>query len=749
MSFFAELKRRNVVRVGIAYIIGGWLLLQLTDVLSELLTLPDEIGPIVVAIVAIGLPIALFLAWAYELTPEGVKREKDVDRSQSVTPNTGKKLNNAILVLMAVAIAYLLFDKFADSGKMGSEPFSPKAAGQEVNAGDEKRNLTPAEAEPVVARQSIAVLPFANRSNREGDQFFTDGIHDDLLTTIARIGSMKVISRTSVMEYKGTTKKIPQIARELGVANILEGGIQRSGNQIRINVQLIDARTDEHLWAETFDRELNAENLFAIQSEISQKIADALEATLTPTEKDRINTMPTNNLEAFKAYMRGRQLMATRESTKLEQAASEFNQAVELDPGFALAWVGVADSHYLWELYGGFDRKKMLELAEGATQRALALDDQLGEAYTSLGQLYSQQFEVEKADAAFQQAINLSPNYATAYHWYAMSLRNRPLQAQKQVELMRKAQELDPRSAIIGVALGGSYIESGFYSKAERQLQKVLEMEPGFVQARSALAGLYRRTGQFDLSIKSFRLAEQQDPGNSSHLRGQAYIYLLIGEFEKSDAIRRKLEDRAPGDLNNGFFDVWSNLAKGNKPAAREAFNWLLPRAQKASLPLEFFGIMKTALGTPAQARELFAQSNPDWLVVDRWQNVIEQQQETACIFAWTLSQTGDPELGQQLAQLTIKYLTEDLPAVIEHAQANHSAAVCQIVTGDIDQVFTTNDTLLRHNHLDFDRTRASQFPFTAPFRQDPRYQDFLAEYDRLIEIQRQAVAKLDEEAGL
>ena len=171
---------------------------------------------------------------------------------------------------------------------------------------------------------SIAVLPFDNRSALEEDEFFVDGIHDDLLSTIAKIGSLKVISRTSVMEYKGTNKKIPMIAKELGVANILEGGIQRSGNQVRINVQLIDAVTDEHLWAEIFDRELTAENLFAIQSEISQEIANALKTVLSLEEITRINTRPTDNLQAYDAYLRGRQLMATRKVDKLQRAVEEF-----------------------------------------------------------------------------------------------------------------------------------------------------------------------------------------------------------------------------------------------------------------------------------------------------------------------------------------------------------------------------------------------------------------------------------------
>ncbi len=201
-----------------------------------------------------------------------------------------------------------------------------------------------ADPETIINKLSIAVLPFDNRSALEEDEFFVDGIHDDLLSTIAKIGSLKVISRTSVMEYRDTNKKIPVIAKELGVANILEGGIQRSGNQVRINVQLIDAVTDEHLWAEIFDRELTAENLFAIQSEISQNIANALKTVLSLEEKTRINTRPTDNLQAYDSYLRGRQLMATREAAKLEQAVEEFNKAVELDPQFALAWVGVADA---------------------------------------------------------------------------------------------------------------------------------------------------------------------------------------------------------------------------------------------------------------------------------------------------------------------------------------------------------------------------------------------------------------------
>ncbi len=747
MSFFNELKRRNVIRVGIAYVVVCWLVLQFADVVLDNIDAPSWVFQVIMLVLAIGLPLVLVFAWAFEMTPDGIKKERDVDRSQSITPRTGQKLNNAILALMAVGIAYLLYDKFSVEGP---DPIPAPANGMAENSTSGKPDPAldiNAEAAPAIKRQSIAVLPFANRSNREEDQFFTDGIHDDLLTTIARIGSMKVISRTSVMEYKNTTKNIRQIAKELGVTNILEGGIQRSGNQIRINVQLIDAITDEHLWAEIFDRELTAENLFAIQSEISQKIADALEATLTPSEKDRINRMPTDNLEAFSAYIRGRQLMATRESGQLEQATAEFNQAVELDPNFALAWVGVADSHFLWMLYGTPDRQESLEIMETAITRALIIDDQLGEAYATLAQLESERRENEKTETAFKRAIELNPNYATAYHWYSNWMGDFPLRAQEQIQMGRKAVELDPRSAIIGATLGAAYIRSGFYSKAERQLQKVLELKPRFVQALGALSSLYSATSRYDLSMKYSRMAAEQDPGNPDYLRSQAYIYLAIGEFEKSDQVRQQLEELAPGELGNGYFDTWASLVRGNKAAAREGFNWTLPRAQEYDLPLEQFGDYEVALGTNESARELYLQSNPGWLEPAIWQTLVEQQQNRGCTFAWLLSQTGDTALAEQLARYTTKYLTEDLPAAIEHADRNN-ATLCYLVTGDYEHALNSLETLTSHGHLNYYRTFDSQFPVFDPIRHLPRYQQFLSEYDRQIEVQRLAVAKLDAEAG-
>jgi len=240
-QLFEELKRRNVLRVAIAYIVAAWLLLQVADVVLNNIEAPDWVFQAILLLVGLGFPFALIFAWAFELTPEGLKREHEVDRSESITHITGRKLDFAIIAVLAIAVVYFVSEKL-----FWADDF--------VNESQVDTSITA----PEIAK-SIAVLPFANRSNRDEDLFFTDGIHDDLLTQLAKIKDLKVISRTSVMQYRNTVKRLPQIAKELGVATVLEGGVQRAGQRIRINAQLIDVATDRHIWAETFDREMTTD----------------------------------------------------------------------------------------------------------------------------------------------------------------------------------------------------------------------------------------------------------------------------------------------------------------------------------------------------------------------------------------------------------------------------------------------------------------------------------------------------------
>ena len=474
-SIWGELRRRNVVKVAVAYAIVGWLLVEVASVVLPTLLLPDWTLRILVFFVILGFPLALIFAWAYEMTPEGLKREKEVDRSLSIAAQTGRKLDFIIIGVMAVAIAYFLVDKFV---WVGEEPSAGVAVSED--------------------RKSIAVLPFANRSVNEEDAFFVDGIHDDILTHLAKIGSLKVISRTSVERFKGTTKSMQEIGEVLGAANIVEGGVQRAGDRVRINVQLIDAASDEHLWAESYDRQLTAANIFAIQTEIATAIADELRVVLSSGEQERLATVPTENLAALEAYFHGKQRMAKRTTGALAEAVDYFRQAIELDPDFALAYIGLADSYLLQAAYSGLPNDEMFPKVKTAIDKALELDDQLGEAYATLGAFQGHKHDPAAAEVAFKRALELNPNYATAHHWYGGLLGDLG-RDEESLARYRKAQELDPLSAVINMGVGNALRRLGRFDEELAQYEKVIEIDPAFPRAYEFIGDIHWAVlGQLD-----------------------------------------------------------------------------------------------------------------------------------------------------------------------------------------------------------------------------------------------------------
>ena len=738
MSFFAELKRRNVFKVGVAYLVGAWLTIQVADILLDNIGAPAWVLQTIFVLLGVGFFIAIVFAWAFELTPEGVKREKDVDREQSITPQTGKKLNNTILVLLALAVSYLLFDKFSGPTQPGSESISQQTSAQESNAG-EKLTPAPAEAEPTISKQSIAVLPFDNRSRNEDDEFFVEGVHDDLLTNLARIGALKVISRTSVLRYKDTQLPIPAIAAELGVATIMEGAVQRSGSTVRINVQLIDAKTDEHLWAQIYDRELTAENLFSIQSEISQAIADALQATLSADEKDRINNVPTENLQAHDAFLRGRQLMAERTSGSLEAAIAEFEKAVALDPQFALAWVGLADSTILLSSYGTLSQDAAIPIMENAIGRALAIDGQLGEAYASQAQIFNYYKQYEKAENAYQKAIELSPNYAQAWMWYSNFLSDYPLRIQEAVDTARKAAELDPASAVNGISLGGKYLNQGLLSLAEGQYQKVIRLNPGFAPAYVALGDFYQwLLGQPARALPLYQRAVELDPGNVGQQESIADLYLAIGDMENASKVRERMAEADPDNYSVGSVDVKLNLRQHNPAGARETINWLIPKARNDAFRAQWLGFFSLATGDEQLARDLYLAGQPGWLEPDQWPGLIEHFATHGCAVSWIFQNTGDEKLGLELLAQTTAFLDESLPAVMEHTDTWHPE-ICYLAAGDTGKALDMIETQLSHNHGD-SWWLIKEFPMYESIRFEPRFQAAMTEYERRVALQREAI---------
>ena len=339
MSLFEELKRRNVIRVGIAYLVGSWLLLQLIDVIGPILRMPDEVARYLLFLLVVGFIPVLVLAWAFELTPDGVKLESEVDRSSSITPRTGRKLDRAIMVILALAVGFLLFDKL----QKGSEPFSPTANDTVYQSEEDKRALTPIVPE---AQNSVAVLPFVTMSNGPDDDYFSDGLTEEIINALTQLPELLVTARTSAFHFKGQNLPVGEIANQLGVGHIVEGSVRRAGEQLRITAQLIRAEDGFHLWSETYDR--RTEDTFAVQSDIAEKVATALNVVLDDDQRARLRQVGIRNVEAYTAYQKGLESQAKAHGTRisipyLREGNRHHEDAFALAPDFSDAYLNHAD----------------------------------------------------------------------------------------------------------------------------------------------------------------------------------------------------------------------------------------------------------------------------------------------------------------------------------------------------------------------------------------------------------------------
>lgn len=396
MSLFGELRRRNVIKVSAAYMIVSWLLIQVADVMLPTFGAPSWVMQVLVLFLILGLPVAILLAWAFEMTPDGIRPTSSVTNAQRNNPKAGQRLNYIVISLLAMAVVFMVVDNYLPEDAVNS-------AGSDFDY-----------------RRTIAVIPFANRSAAsENAEFLALGLHDELLTRLAKVSELKVISRTSVMEYRDTTKNMRQIGEELGVGSILEGGVQRSGNTVRINMQLIDARTDEHLWADIYEGELSATNVFAIQSKISAEIADALQAKLSVAEQQRISAVPTDNMDALEAYFTGKQMLETRSAESLLAAIDEFHKSLDFDAEFALAWAGLAESWIELPNYSPFtDPARVRRESEMATNKAVEFDPESPYALAVLGwHRLLNNYDWAGANDAFESALNIEASNVDALHW--------------------------------------------------------------------------------------------------------------------------------------------------------------------------------------------------------------------------------------------------------------------------------------------------------------------------------------------
>jgi len=420
--------------------------------------------------------------------------------------------------------------------------------------------------------KSIAVLPFENLSHDPDNAYFADGIQEEILTRLSKIADLKVISRTSTQRYKGTPTNLLEIAKQLGVAHILEGTVQKAADQVRVNVQLINAQTDSHLWAEKFDR--NLADIFAVESEIATKIADTLQAKLTGSEKQAIAARPTENSEAHQLYLKGRYFLSRRTEEGLKKSVEFFNQAIDKDSGYALAYSGLADSNmYLLKLafLRGLSRKESYERAKAAATKALELDDNLAEAHTSLA-LVKMEYEWEWAssEGEFKRAIQLNPGFAEAHHQYSHYLTAMGRSSESLAESLR-ALELDPLSLVLNGHLAWHYLYARQYDQAIQQCQKTAELDRNYPETADFRGLAYEQKGMYREAIAELQMAVNLS-GNSPHIKAElGHAYAIAGETTPALDILDELK-RGSTETHISSYDIAViYIGLGRKDQALEA----------------------------------------------------------------------------------------------------------------------------------------------------------------------------------
>ena len=559
-NFFAELKRRNVYKVAVAYAVVAWLLIQVATQVFPFFELPNWAVQMVVLAMVIGFPIAVVCSWAFEMTPEGIKLERDIDRR--VTRKTGRKLTALITVVAALAAGVTTF-RFLHSERGNTE--RQAAFATEIES------------------KSIAVLPFENLSEEKANAYFADGIQDEILTRLSKIADLKVISRTSTQRYKSAPENLPEIARQLGVAHILEGSVQKQGDAVHVTVQLIKAASDSHVWADSYDRRLT--DIFSVESEVAKAIADQLQAHLTGREKEVIAAKPTDNPEAYDAYLRGLAYTLKTQNTPANYlgAQKHFREAVRLDPKFALAWALLsyvdARGYHTTNLQ---PTAALREEARQAFETALALDLNLGEAWVAKGYYhYGCVNDFETAVRCYEQARKFLPNSSLIPQSLAFVARDQG-QWERSESYFNEAERLDPRNVSLLTRHAQFYIALRRFPEAVRKLDLILEIVPNDIDALVEKAAIAQAEG--DLPRAATLLAQVQ-PGAGDPTGWEQVAYEGILERRPARVIAQLKEVLAQPDPGAGYLNGelrfwlgWAQEVAGDHTAAQET--WREARAE-------------------------------------------------------------------------------------------------------------------------------------------------------------------------
>ncbi len=529
-SWISEFSRRNVIRVAAAYIVGAWFVLQVFDLAADNLNAPPWVMPSLFVMLCIGFVVSLILSWIFEITADGIKKEKDLHRKDSLTKFSAKRLDIVTILLLISTITIIMWtgDFSPYSSPLSSDAESVQEPHQS-NPQQQDNNQSQTGSQ----RDSIAVLPFSNMANLPENEPFTAGIHDDLLTQLSKINGLKVISRTSVMRYRDTVMSIQDIAKELEVATILEGSVQRAGNQVRINVQLIDAQKEGHVWAEVYDRELSASKLFEIQSDITTQIAKAMERQLSESYSAQTQNPPTQSLEAYNLVNSGKQLLRSRIPENIVEAEGLFKQAIEIDQNYSEAYASLADNIVLLYYYTGLPFTEMQSRAGPLLEKAIKLNPESAGAHSSMGSFQRFTGNLAAAEASFKTALQLNPNHVSSYERYASLLRRLGRNTES-LDLIERAVGLDPMSEFLQEKHGKSLAALGDHEAALEKFKRAVQLNPESASAIASSARIYRTLGNLNWAAQWQERAVRLNPISPPSIDQLGRAYLDLGLIEQA-----------------------------------------------------------------------------------------------------------------------------------------------------------------------------------------------------------------------
>ena len=545
MSFFSELNRRNVFRVAIAYVVTSWLIAQVAELAADSFGAPAWVMKMIITMLALGAPVALVMAWAYELTPGGLRRDSGTATRQAPA---GKFDRSMIIVLLIAALAYFAWDKFI------LDPQRDEALLETVNT-------QPVEILPQNAGQSIAVLAFVNMSDDSGNEYFSDGLSEELLNLLVKIPELRVAARTSSFSFKGKDVKIAQIGKELNVTHVLEGSVRKAGDQIRVTAQLIKADDGFHVWSETFDR--NLDDIFVVQDEIAAAVVRGLKVPLLGELPEQRPTDP----EVYTLYLQGNYFSKLGGKENSQRAVQALQQALAIDPEYAPAWSSLSFSISRLEFYGGLPRDEAVALAMDALDKALEIDDQLVSAWTGLAWMKKTVFwDWQGARAALDKAVQLEPN-SDLIIGTAASIASTFGEHDTAIELFERGAELNPLSLSTLTALGNRYVTVGRYAEARTQYERVLALNPEYPATGVSIADTYLYEGRPEEALANLTGL----PDGTRFRRVKAAALFDMGETQKAQvALDEFLEmpSRKDGPLPVAVLYAW----RGEND---EAFEWL------------------------------------------------------------------------------------------------------------------------------------------------------------------------------